>query len=68
MFAPGDAGAAARALVEVMTDPELAASMGAAGRRRARARFDRTRTGVLFADALAPLRRPGPEVRASSRS
>ncbi len=60
VFAPDDPGAAARALVEVISDPELAASMGAAGRRRARARFDRTRTGVLFADALAPLRRPEP--------
>ncbi len=61
LFAPGDAAAAARALVEVVTDPELAASMGAAGRRRARARFDRARTVAQFADALAPLRRPGSE-------
>ena len=62
-FAPGDADAAARALVEILTDPELRASLGAAGRRRARARFDRTRSRALFADALAVLEPPavGPE-------
>ena len=53
---PGDAAAAARAIVEVVTDAGLAARMGEAGRRRARARFDRSRTVSLFADALAPLR------------
>jgi N-acetylglucosaminyl-diphospho-decaprenol L-rhamnosyltransferase len=57
-FAPGDAAAAARALVEILTDPELPGSLGAAGRRRARARFDRTRSRALFADALTVLEPP----------
>jgi N-acetylglucosaminyl-diphospho-decaprenol L-rhamnosyltransferase len=56
-YPPGDGGAAARAIVEIVSDPGLAAGMGEAGRRRARARFDRTRSTSQFADALAPLRR-----------
>ncbi len=56
-YRAGDAGAAARAIVEVVTDGELAARMSAAGRRRARARFDRSRMTREFADALARLPR-----------
>jgi N-acetylglucosaminyl-diphospho-decaprenol L-rhamnosyltransferase len=55
-YPPGDAAAAARAIVEVVSDAGLAARMGEAGRRRARARFDRSQTVSLFADALGPLR------------
>lgn len=56
-YPPGDAAAAARAIVEVVTDSELAAHMGAAGRRRARTRFHRERMVSEFAAALAPLSR-----------
>jgi GT2 family glycosyltransferase/glycosyltransferase involved in cell wall biosynthesis len=57
LYAPGDAWAAADAIVEVVSDPQAAASMGIAGRRRARERFARASTRAGFAAAVAPLLR-----------
>lgn len=54
-YRPGDAGAAAREIVEVVGDPLRAARMSGAGRLRARACFDRGRASAQFADALEPL-------------
>jgi N-acetylglucosaminyl-diphospho-decaprenol L-rhamnosyltransferase len=68
-YPPGDVAAAARAIVEVVSDSGLAARMGEAGRRRAQARFDRSRTMSLFADALVPMQgdRGFPKGSASDR-
>jgi glycosyltransferase involved in cell wall biosynthesis len=41
LYPPGDAAAAGRGLVQVLGDPAVAAALGAAGRVRARRRFDR---------------------------
>ena len=51
-YSPGDAAGAARAIVEVLADPQRAAAMGAAGRRRARARLDRARSMAGLSRAL----------------
>ena len=59
LYPPGDARAAAEAIVEVVGNPQAAASMGIAGRRRARERFARTSTRAGFAAAVAPLLRTG---------
>jgi N-acetylglucosaminyl-diphospho-decaprenol L-rhamnosyltransferase len=60
-FAPGDAGAAAAALVRLASDPEAAAAMGAAARARAR-RFEAAPARARFAQAVATVRRaPSPE-------
>jgi GT2 family glycosyltransferase/glycosyltransferase involved in cell wall biosynthesis len=40
LYTPGDARAAADALIEVLSDPTRTAELGAAGRRRAEALFD----------------------------
>ena len=40
LVAPGDAGGRARALISLLRDPELAGTLGAAGRWRARNEFD----------------------------
>jgi GT2 family glycosyltransferase/glycosyltransferase involved in cell wall biosynthesis len=58
LYPPGDAPAAARALVAVLDDPELAARLGTAGRARARERFGVAAARERFAAALAPLARP----------
>jgi N-acetylglucosaminyl-diphospho-decaprenol L-rhamnosyltransferase len=60
LYPPGDAAAAARALLELLDSPERAAAMGFAGRRRALARFDRSRTQARFAAAVAPVTRAPP--------
>jgi N-acetylglucosaminyl-diphospho-decaprenol L-rhamnosyltransferase len=60
LYPAGDAAGAARALVELLSDPRRAAEMGASGRRRARARLDRGRSTAGFAralDTVAPDRR-----------
>jgi GT2 family glycosyltransferase/glycosyltransferase involved in cell wall biosynthesis len=59
-YTPGDARAAADAIVEVVGDPRAAAAMGIAGRRRAGERFARTSTRAGFAAAVVPLLRGGP--------
>ena len=55
-YPPGDAGAAADALVRVLCDPERAARMGAAGRARARALFDASASRAEWARALERIR------------
>jgi glycosyltransferase involved in cell wall biosynthesis/GT2 family glycosyltransferase len=65
LYPPGDARAAADALVEVLGERGEAARLGGAGRARARARFDRAaqaeRYRTLFAGARA-VRRGGGEL------
>lgn len=55
LYRPGDADAAARAIVDVVSDPPRAASMGRAGRARARERFDAAASRAAYAAALRPL-------------
>jgi GT2 family glycosyltransferase/glycosyltransferase involved in cell wall biosynthesis len=55
LYPPGDAAAAAQAVHAVLSDPERAAAMGSAGRRRARARFTRASSQASFAAAIRPL-------------
>jgi N-acetylglucosaminyl-diphospho-decaprenol L-rhamnosyltransferase len=55
LYRPGDAGAAARAIVDVVCDPDRAAAMGAAGRARARTRFGGAASRAAYAAALKPL-------------
>lgn len=60
-YAPGDAAAAASALVEVVGDPRLAAQLGARGRDRAREAFSVENACSRWASAiqgLAGSRRP----------
>jgi GT2 family glycosyltransferase len=61
MYPPGDSGTAARGLLRVLEDPELAAAMGRRGRARARARFSLDQSRARFAEALAPLMPRPPE-------
>jgi N-acetylglucosaminyl-diphospho-decaprenol L-rhamnosyltransferase len=55
LYPAGDVAAAAQAVHDVLSDPQRAAAMGSAGRRRARARFDRTSSQASFAAAIRPL-------------
>ena len=55
LYAAGDASAAARALVDVLGNRERAAGLGAGGRERVAARFDRRLTRARFAEVLGPL-------------
>jgi glycosyltransferase involved in cell wall biosynthesis/GT2 family glycosyltransferase len=57
LYEPGDAGAAAAALVELVSDPARAAAMGRRGRERAR-RFDRTVARARFRSVIGPAARP----------
>ena len=57
-FPPGDAAAAADALVRVLSNPELAGEMGAAGRRRAEQWFDAAASRGRWAKAVDRVRRP----------
>jgi GT2 family glycosyltransferase/glycosyltransferase involved in cell wall biosynthesis len=60
LYPPGDAAAAAAALVEVVTEPARAAELGRRGRQRARERFARGAAQARFAQvigAVAPSRR-----------
>jgi GT2 family glycosyltransferase/glycosyltransferase involved in cell wall biosynthesis len=58
LYPPGDAGAAADALVTVLSDPARAASMGARGRARARTHFSRETAQNRFAAAVSTVKRP----------
>ena len=66
-FAPGDADAAARALVEILTDAELQASMGAAGRapRDGSLARDTVACAVRRREHVAVLGRPRPRPEVS---
>jgi glycosyltransferase involved in cell wall biosynthesis/GT2 family glycosyltransferase len=55
-YPPGDAAVAADAVVRVVSDPELAARMGAAGRVRARAQFDAAQSRASWAEAVGRVR------------
>jgi len=55
LYPPGDAGAAARAVLRVLEEPGLAAAMGAAGRARAADRFGLEQARERFVAAIAPL-------------
>lgn len=59
---PGDAGALARAMIEVARDPVARQRMGAQNRRCAETEFDLThfadRLGTVYASVLAGVRRP----------
>ena len=59
LYPPGDAAAAGAALVEVIGDPELARSLGVAGRERAERLFDRELTRSRYRELLGDVR---PEV------
>jgi N-acetylglucosaminyl-diphospho-decaprenol L-rhamnosyltransferase len=55
LYRPGDAGAAAQALSEVLADPARARALGLAGRERAAREFDIGRARRRYAGAVAPL-------------
>ncbi len=57
-YPPGDAAAAARAIVELLADPPAAVAMGRAGRERARTHLSRERSLAGFRDALTALGEP----------
>jgi len=57
LYPPGDVGAAADALVSVLSDPARAARMGAFGRARARERFGREAARNRFAAAVSTVSR-----------
>ena len=52
LYPPGDAAAAADRLVEVLGDPELAARLGAAARRRAEERHGLADAGARWREAV----------------
>jgi GT2 family glycosyltransferase len=59
LYPPGDAAAAAEALLRLLDDPTQAAAMGARGRERARARFDLAPACARFSSVMEPIgRRP----------
>jgi N-acetylglucosaminyl-diphospho-decaprenol L-rhamnosyltransferase len=55
LYRPGDADAAARAIVEVVSDPKRAANMGRAGRARVRTQFAGASSRAAYVAALKPL-------------
>jgi GT2 family glycosyltransferase/glycosyltransferase involved in cell wall biosynthesis len=55
LYPPGDVAAGARSVLDILADPQRAAAMGSAGRRRARAQFDPARSRASFAAAIGPL-------------
>lgn len=57
LYPPGDAEAAAEALLRLLDDPAQAAAMGAHGRERARARFDLTPARERFSSVMEPIGR-----------
>jgi GT2 family glycosyltransferase/glycosyltransferase involved in cell wall biosynthesis len=62
LYPPGDAEAAAAALVDIMSDRERAADMGQRGRRRARDHFDRATAQTRFRELIsAALKRRRPD-------
>lgn len=56
-YPPGDASAAADALVRLVSDPELASRMGAAGRRRAIERFGASASRERWVELMGHARR-----------
>lgn len=70
LYPPGDAAAAAAALVEVVSDAERAQAMGRHGRRRARERFDLPQARSRFDRLIGAARRPAtvPAARTAVRS
>ncbi len=70
LYPPGDAVAAAAALVALVSDPGRAATLGEQGRARARQRFDlasaRTRFASLARGAAGPRASPPPRAAPSS--
>jgi GT2 family glycosyltransferase len=54
-YLPGDAAGAARALVQVLGDPERRSALGQGGRERARAEFSLTRFRRRYDDLLGDL-------------
>src|SRR5205823_12520992 len=65
LYPPGDATAAADALVDVLSSRDRAAQIGAAGRERARREFDavnsRARYGAVVRRAMASRPHSGPD-------
>lgn len=59
LYPPGDAPAAAQAVVALLEDPARAAGLGAGARGRARERFALADCRRRYAEALDPLRRRG---------
>ncbi|MEA2147286.1 MAG: N-acetylglucosaminyl-diphospho-decaprenol L-rhamnosyltransferase [Solirubrobacteraceae bacterium] len=67
-YPPGDAGAAAAAIVEILSDGDTARALGARGRARAGARFELATQQAAYAAAVAPfLRRAARGRRALAR-
>jgi N-acetylglucosaminyl-diphospho-decaprenol L-rhamnosyltransferase len=60
LYPPGDAPAAAAALVKLSGDGELAGRLGARGRERARAQFGARAAAARFAGTVAPVVRRRP--------
>ncbi len=54
LYPPGDASAAAAAILRVLESPERAADMGARGRMRVKERFDAGAARRRYAEAVAP--------------
>ncbi len=54
LYPPGDAAAAAAAIVSLVSAPERARTIGASGRERARTLFSAERAWAQFARAIAP--------------
>ncbi len=63
LYRPGDARAAADAILDLLSDGQRGAQMGAAGRARARRHFDRNAARARYAQALGPLLRRPPAGR-----
>ncbi len=55
LYSPGDAGAAANALLDLLASPDEARAMAARGQERARSRFDRSSARSAFARAVLPV-------------
>jgi len=68
LYPPGDAAAAAAAILRVLENPERAAAMGARGRARAKASFDAGAACRRYADAVAPWEAGGAPWRADDGS
>jgi GT2 family glycosyltransferase len=60
LYPPGDAAAAAAAIVSIVREPQLARAMGSHGRIRVRERFSAERARDAFASTIAPLIDPSP--------
>ncbi len=65
LYPPGDVDAAAEAILCLVSEPERAAAIGAAGRARARARFDVDSARSRYLAAIAPFTRVHRRARVS---